>query len=179
MKYVKPVLLVVLAAVLLFAIGMATRMPAMRLGINFGLHAVLAAFFYGAVVSAFEAATRRAYPVVIGSLACGAVLGGMSPVMAVAEVLPAVACLAAHILCRRGEGVAANTVDGRAVIAGVAYAAFAYVGVIVGGALFSGRAPEPVDLAFLLLTVGLGLLGSIAGASLVGRLAKPAAASGA
>ena len=66
---------VVIATVVLFAIGMATRMPAIRLGINSGLHAVLAAFFYGLVVAVFEIKTAHAYPIVIGAVIEGINIG--------------------------------------------------------------------------------------------------------
>ena len=178
-KTVRSVLLVALAAVLLLAIGMLTRMPAMRLGVNYGLHAVLAAFFYGAVAAGFEAKTCHAYPVVAGAVVVGALLGRMSPVMAVAEVLPALAYLVVFLVTRgrvlegaKGEAAVekGDRAEFPAVLGGTAFAAFAYVGTIVGGMLFSGYAPAPADIAFLMLAGGLGLLGSLAGLSVAKKV---------
>ena len=170
-KIVRCAVPVVIATVVLFAIGMATRMPAIRLGINFGLHAVLAAFFYGLVVAVFEIKTAHAYPVVVGSAVFGAVLGMMSPVMTVAAILPAVAYLVVFLVMHGGKGGSGSTGSSSApVIGGTVFAAFAYVGTVVGGELFSGYTPGVADLPFLMLSIGLGLLGSLAGAFIAEKI---------
>ena len=169
-KAIRYTLLVVLAAVLLFAIGMATRMPAMRLGINYGLHAVLAAFFYAAVVAMFELKTGRCLYVALGSLLVSVVLGMMSPVMAVAGALPALAYFVAFCVMNGGLALDGARDVRSAVVCGTVFATFAYVGTIVGGIVFSGYKLAVNDLPFLLLTIGLGLLGSLVGTWIVGKM---------
>lgn len=165
-KALKNIGLGALAFVLLMAIGLITRPIAIALGINYGMHAVLAALFYGLFVACYETGGTSAWCIGAGGIVYGAIMGMMSPVMAVAALVPAVAYLVVSLIMRAAQAEAQT----RAVTCGTLFAACAYAAVIAGGAAFSGYAPGVADIAFLVVSAGLGLLGSLLGIWLVEKV---------
>lgn len=149
------------AFALVLAVGLLTRPLALRLDANFGFHAVLAAFFYGLLAAGYARTDAPAWTLAAGMALYGAAMGAMSPVMAVAAWAPSAAYLAAAGATRaRGSSLRARALMGGTVLAGCSYA-----GVILAGAAFSGRLPQAPDLAFLLASCGLGLLGALVGSA--------------
>lgn len=163
-KAIKYLLWVILATVLIFAIGLIVRPLALRLSLNFGIHATLAAFLYGMLIVIYELKTEHAWPIALGSLIYGALMSTMSPIMGVAALVPAVIYAVGFVIMRRADA----NIEMRAIVGGTIYAACVYVGVILGGLIFGAHAFIASDLAFLLLTTGLGLLGSLLG-TVVGK----------
>jgi len=156
--------------VLFFAVGLATRLPALSLQELYGLHAVLAAPLYSLAIAASIRSRNALVPTVIAALCYGFCLGMMHPVMALSAILPAAAAAIAYAIAR---GAAAEK---RALVTGSTFGIAVYPSTIAGALWFNAvLAPTSASgiiqwAALFCIAVAASVLAAIAGCLLTSKV---------
>lgn len=162
----------VAAAIVFFAIGLATRMPALAFDQFYGLHATLAAPFYAFGICLAIRKGVGVAPIAAGSVIYGLILGAMSPVMAVGAIAPALALIATWILAK------SSTDAKRAFAAAVSYGTLVYPATLVGGLAFGSASMSLEGFAITAAVMfALSTLLAVVGAAIATPSRKSAGAA--
>ena len=144
--------------VALFAIGVATRFPALQFSGIYALHGVFAAPFFAALAMVHFDRDGGVGPLLVATLCLAALLGAMSPVMGGGFALSALALVASWFATGR-------CVQRRQTFASaVAYGAFGYFGALLFGILFGSYLFDATVIAQIvacsILATALAVLGA-------------------
>lgn len=148
---------ILLMFILFFTIGLITRAPALSIDAVFGIHAVLAAPLYSALVALSVSARKRILPTFAAASLYGLCLGAMHPVMAVSAVVPAV-CSALVYITTAGMRESAHVVASALAFGASVYPATLVSAVAFGSYHISPGLSEIADIALLFSIAAFGSL---------------------
>lgn len=152
--------------VALLAEGLVTRGAALALmGVNFGMHAVLAAPLYALAVTVFFLRGGRAGAFAIAGGALGVFLGAMSPVMGASVLAPLACTCVAYALARGLASPTSSSASGMraAAVAGGVFGGAVYPATMVAAVLLGTHVLVGKDALFCAVAIALAVAGALLG----------------
>lgn len=169
---------VVLAFVLLFAIGLATRIPAICWSGSYAAHGLYASFFYALLYSFALARSWPTWTFALGCLGYGLALAGMHPVMGIAAIVPLGLSLIVRAATKNINAEVA-AISTAAVFAASVYPVTLLAGIVFGSCSIDSEGGMLQVAIMTTLAIFLSVLGSLLGTFVASRgKPRPAYTSG-